>query len=89
MQIAVFLVGIITTGILLRQLGNKTTESDYKNNKKVNITDSHTYQIKESNDVNPNNINLLTDVEHAILESTVNTSYSFYVIGGWLRDRVS
>jgi hypothetical protein len=54
----------------------------------VDVKSLYTYEELPSHNVNTSNIYLLTDIEYYVLESLKRTNYSFYVIGGWVRDRV-
>jgi hypothetical protein len=54
----------------------------------VDVKNLYTYEEIPTQNVNTSNIYLLTDNEYYVLESLKRTNYSFYVIGGWVRDRV-
>jgi len=62
--------------------------SSEKKSKYIDVTNMYTTNIVNRNIINVSNIDYLTDVEFYILENLKNTNYSFYVIGGWTRDRV-
>jgi hypothetical protein len=59
------------------------------NSKYVDVMHMYTIKQVNSNNINNSNIEYLTDTEYYILESLKRTNYSFYIIGGWVRDRVS
>jgi hypothetical protein len=91
MKVALLILGIITTGILIMSFGNKNSSTQLKQRvlTKVNITNTYIYKPIDYNDIDIKNLDLLTDVEFYILECTKNTTFSFYGIGGWVRDRVN
>jgi hypothetical protein len=94
MKIALVLIGIIATILLYVSFrGNKHQTTNLTNARRertmVQVRENYIYNITDHNDVNVKNIDLLTDIEFYILECTKNTTYAFYVIGGWVRDRVS
>jgi hypothetical protein len=91
MNIPLILLAIIATILLyvaFREYNHPAVSYKLNSDKHINITHSYIYKPIEHNIINVKNIESLTDIEFYILECTKNTSYSFYVIGGWLRDRV-
>jgi hypothetical protein len=90
MKAALLILGIITTCIIWISFGgrNSKTSLNVINKSMVNTTNLYIYRPKEYNHIDTNRVNVLTEIEFYILESLKNTSYSFYVIGGWIRDRV-
>ncbi len=59
-----------------------------KDEKSVDVRGLYTYEEVASHRINTTHVDYLTDVEYYILESLKRTNYTFYVIGGWVRDRV-
>ncbi len=80
MKTILLVITILATSYYYLSGERKTTNID--------VTYMYTTKIVNSNYINMSNIDYLTDVEYYILENLKNTNYSFYVIGGWTRDRV-
>ncbi len=79
----IFLIIALATSSYYFYTTSGTTRDDY-----IDITKTYTQEPIQTQNLNKSNIDYLTDIEYYILESLKRTNYTFYVIGGWVRDRV-
>lgn len=65
-----------------------STSGPSSTDKYIDVSSLYTIEPIQGLYFNRSNIDYLTDIEYYILESLKRTNYTFYVIGGWVRDRV-